>query len=57
MRKESILHYLLALLLCLSSLQVLAADNRGRVMLIRGAVTASDETGVPRILRQSYTPG
>lgn len=51
MRKKFPLRYLLVLLLCLSSLQVLAEDNRGRVMLIRGAVTATDETGVPRILR------
>ena len=51
MRKPCLLRYLFVLLLCLSSLQVLAADNRGRVMLIRGAVTATDESGVPRILR------
>ncbi|MGB5305157.1 MAG: FecR family protein [Gammaproteobacteria bacterium] len=51
MRKFFFLRYLLALCLSLASMLACAEDNRGRVMLIRGAVTATDDTGVPRILR------
>jgi hypothetical protein len=51
MRKEFFRQCLLALCLSLASLPACAEDNRGRVMLIRGAVTAMDDTGVPRILR------
>jgi hypothetical protein len=42
--------FLLLLLLTLSTVS-LADDNRGRITYLRGAVTATDDTGVPRILR------
>lgn len=50
MNINPVISSLLLLLLTFSTLSQ-ADDNRGRITYLRGAVTATDDTGVPRILR------
>ena len=51
MKSNSIISSLLLFLLLVLGDASYADDNRGRITYLRGAVTAIDDTGVPRILR------
>ncbi|MEN8205455.1 MAG: FecR family protein [Pseudomonadota bacterium] len=51
MKNTSVISSLLLLLLLSLGTASHADDNRGRITYLRGAVTAIDDTGVPRILR------
>jgi len=51
MKNTSVINSLLLFLLLILGGASYADDNRGRITYLRGAVTAIDDTGVPRILR------
>ena len=51
MYKASVISHFFLLVLLFTGSASHADDNRGRITYLRGAVTATDDTGVPRILR------